>query len=508
MPQPIVNKMNIEQAMPFSKHILIPHKKTSQLVPLELTNVQQDWIRTINDNKYSVCLKGRQTFISTATKFYILLWALNHPGLTANIFVHKYDIANEFVQDIANWCEFLQIPKFRNSQCRLELANGAKIVGFSGKSNTSGGKFSGQARGGSCHLLYMSEFAMYDNAPLIMSSAGPTLSRDGKFIIESTSTGPGTEFHKLFAPDSNWTQRFYSIEQHDIYQEPPPVEDPTWASNWEVYQEYGFSSEPHAAWFHKQLHTELSGDMKRALYEFPVLESHAWETFEGRFFDRSTEQIEYFTDGPVKGLNVYKRPSAHTRYVIGYDPAGGTKRDNAAICVLDRYDGSLCASWVNNELNLDVQCERLKQIYKYYHYPVDGHPNQPVGQVEAIVLEKNGLGLGAMAIARKLLLPITPVHTGGGGYNKENSKYFNFLAVKKAVDNYRLVGDSLLHEETEKLARDKKGGFVGPDDMISAISFALVYINKNPQTKPMSLIDRSRVFSVDKYLKPKKVYLP
>ncbi len=169
---------------------------------------------------------------------------------------------------------------------------------------------------------------------------------------------------------------------------------------------------------------------------------------------------------------------------------------------MDRYTGQLQAIWYSNKLETDKQIAILRKIHNYFNNPVDGPPNKPVGQVDVICVEENGIGNGVIPFIRRMNLPLYTFASQGGSH--DHSKYLNFITVLRAIELGILEGDAQLYHEVTSLKRSAKGKFSGDDDIICAIAFALVYINKFPQLKPRFDNDPNK-FNMDKWLKPKNI---
>ncbi|HJZ06409.1 MAG TPA: hypothetical protein VJ327_11265 [Patescibacteria group bacterium] len=491
--------MNLNNLLRIAGLLKIANQAENSITSLVLTPIQSDWIKTIDANQYSICLKSRQVYVSTASLYYVLMWAITHPGLTAAVYIDSYTKATNFLHIIEDWLGQLGIKCTESNSKYIRLPNDTTIRAFSAVSRAPG-DFSRAGRSTTAHLLYFSEMAFYSDPEALFASATASATPDAKIIIESTSSGEGTFFAKLYNT-AGWVSRFYGIEAHPAYTSDLPITNKEWAN----LQTLGFTSRPHASFFQQRLTGFYIGDLKRLLLEMPILEEHAWLSISGRFIDRDLQVIPYITN-KIRDLHIYQPPTAKTRYIIGYDPSGGTERDHAAIAVGDLYTGRLCASWAANNLDTDQQIEVLKQIYGFYNIPEDRHKFSDEKYVHTIAVERNGVGLGLLPFLRKQALPLYEVTTESG--NKDFSKYANFLQVKRAVESSLLQGDQHLADEVKGLARDSRGRFVGKDDLIAATSFYLGYIARHNPQRPATALDPHIYFDGSKAFKQKRAIIP
>lgn len=484
-------RVNLDVWLRIASNLRIPNQEQNKITPLPLTPVQREWMETVNDNRLSICLKARQIYISTASQLYVLGWALVNPGLTASIFLDDHDKAKRVIRIMSGWCSQLGIEHESNAK-EVRLWNGAFINAYSALSRRSNA-FSGTARGTSAQLLYFSELAFYAEAEASFSAATSSGSPDAKIIVESTSTGKNSLFHRLYnAP--GWVPKFWGIESHGPYQSSTQLTPEQQIK----YQELGFKSLTHAAFFHDKLTNLFTGDKNRCLMEYPVLEEHAWTSLEGRFIETDNLQLkEYEPHQTIRPMRVFHKPTVQTRYIIGYDPSAGSGLDEAAISVIDRYTGRLEATWTSNQLDADAQVAILKQIHDFYAHPADlpkwGDPKE--SYVETIIIENNGIGGGIAPFMRKAGLPVYEATTIGG--DKDYSKYLNFLLVKRDVEIGRLSGDEAFRDECIGLCRQADGKFTGKDDLIASVGFCLAYMQRHPRTPPKSQINRNTHFDME-----------
>lgn len=482
--------MKLDKLIKLSKLLTIPDQVKNTASPFILTDIQKDFLNLIHNNKRTILLKARQIYATTASLLYVMGWCLTNPGLTAAIYFDDHSKCLDKIKQIEAWLNQLGIDCIESNQRYLKLPNGAIIRAFSAVSRGPAG-FSRAGRGTTANLLYFSELGFYPDAENTFTSAVSSATPNAKIIVESTSSGANTLFNKLYYAEG-WASKFYGCQDHKAYVSDVPLQDKEWAN----YQDLGFTSKPHASWFHSKLKEEFGNDLKRFILEFPILEEHCWLSQSGRFIDKDTKVIP-FTTNHIKDLHIYYKPTATSHYIVTFDPSQGVSLDHAAIAVLDLYTGKLMASWVSNKVDVDQQSQILSQIYNFYNIPLDRPKFSPELHVKCIVVESNGVGGGTIPFLRKGGLPIYEITTLGG--TKDYSKYLNFLNVKRVVEDEKLEGDEHLLKEVKGLTRNEKGKFLGSDDLIAAIGFGLSYIERVKPHRSAPPKDPQKVFMVNKF---------
>ena len=159
------------------------------LVPFKMYDFQKHIVRTIHDNRFTICKLPRQSGKSTTTVSYLLHYALFNPNSNIAILANKSSTARDILGRVQlayeNLPKWLQQGVINWNKGNIELENKSQIVAAATSSSA--------IRGGSYNIIFLDEFAFVppNIAEMFFSSVYPTISsgQKTKMIIVSTPYG-------------------------------------------------------------------------------------------------------------------------------------------------------------------------------------------------------------------------------------------------------------------------------------------------------------------------------
>jgi hypothetical protein len=165
---------------------------------IELYPKQEELLRFMADEKRTIVLASRQTGKSTCYTIFVLWLCIFHPEKKVLIAANKSSTATELVGRIKLAYEHL--PMWL--KCGVKVWNAQEVV-FTNLSSFKGASTSSDAaRGTSCNVLILDEFAFIPNnlANKFFTSVYPIISssKESKVIIVSTPNGVGNLYHEIW----------------------------------------------------------------------------------------------------------------------------------------------------------------------------------------------------------------------------------------------------------------------------------------------------------------------
>ena len=193
------------------------------LVPFKMYPFQEHIVRTIHDNRFTICKLPRQSGKSTTTVSYLLHYALFNPNSNIAILANKSSTARDILSRVQlayeNLPKWMQQGVINWNKGNIELENKSVIVAAATSSSA--------IRGGSYNIIFLDEFAFVENATEFYTSTYPVVSagRDTKVIITSTANGLGNVFHKIWEGAIQETNEFipFRVDWWDV-----PGRDEEW----------------------------------------------------------------------------------------------------------------------------------------------------------------------------------------------------------------------------------------------------------------------------------------
>tara|TARA_B100000700_G_scaffold152450_1_gene169221 strand:+ start:3169 stop:4824 length:1656 start_codon:yes stop_codon:yes gene_type:complete len=183
------------------------------IVPLDLYDFQLDIMKSVIQNRFSICKMPRQSGKTTTMVAVILWFVLFNESFNCAILANKASTAREILgrlQMAYEWLpHWLQQGIVEWNKGSLELENGSKILASSTSSSA--------IRGGSFSLVYLDEFAFVppELQEEFFASVYPTISSGATSRVMITSTPKGMNlFYKLWIDAEEGRNEYTPIQVH------------------------------------------------------------------------------------------------------------------------------------------------------------------------------------------------------------------------------------------------------------------------------------------------------
>ena len=311
------------------------------LVPFKMYDFQRHIVRTIHDNRFTICKLPRQSGKSTTTVSYLLHYALFNPNSNIAILANKSTTARDILGRVQlayeNLPKWMQQGVINWNKGNIELENKSVIVAAATSSSA--------IRGGSYNIIFLDEFAFVpaNIAEQFFSAVYPTISsgQKTKMIIVSTPYGMN-QFYKLWTDAENNRNDYVPIEVH--WSE-VPGRDEAWKdatirnTSPEQFQQE-FECE-----FLGSVNTLINPSKIKTLAYIDPLQSNA-------------------------GLDVYEDPIKGNTYVCTVDVARGVSKDYSAFLILDvtQMPFKIVAKFRNNEIRPLLFPHTIDQVCKAFNH--------------------------------------------------------------------------------------------------------------------------------------------
>ena len=311
------------------------------LIPFKLYDFQKKIVKTIHENRFTICKLPRQSGKSTTTISYLLHYALFNPNSNIALLANKSSTARDILSRLQlayeNLPKWLQQGVINWNKGNIELENKSTIVAAATSSSA--------IRGGSYNIIFLDEFAFVPTniAEMFFSSVYPTISagKNTKMIIVSTPYGMN-QFYKLWIDAENKRNDYVPIEVH--WSEVPGRDE-----DWKEMTIRNTSPEQ----FQQEFECEFLGSVntlispakiKTMAYLNPIKTSGSIEMFEA----------------PIKD---------HT-YVCTVDVSRGVDKDYSAFIIFDvtTMPFKVVAIYKNNEVKPFVFPNVIEQVCKGYNH--------------------------------------------------------------------------------------------------------------------------------------------
>ena len=311
------------------------------LIPFKLYDFQKKIVKTIHENRFTICKLPRQSGKSTTTISYLLHYALFNPNSNIALLANKSSTARDILSRLQlayeNLPKWLQQGVKNWNKGNIELENKSTIVAAATSSSA--------IRGGSYNIIFLDEFAFVPTniAEMFFSSVYPTISagKNTKMIIVSTPYGMN-QFYKLWIDAENKRNDYVPIEVH--WSEVPGRDE-----DWKEMTIRNTSPEQ----FQQEFECEFLGSVntlispakiKTMAYLNPIKTSGSIEMFEA----------------PIKD---------HT-YVCTVDVSRGVDKDYSAFIIFDvtTMPFKVVAIYKNNEVKPFVFPNVIEQVCKGYNH--------------------------------------------------------------------------------------------------------------------------------------------
>ena len=183
------------------------------LVNFDMFDFQELFVKTINDNRFTIGKMPRQCGKSTTLVAYILWYILFNPTSNVAILANKQTVAKLHMDRLKVAYEYL--PKWLQqgikewNKMSIELENGSRIIAAATSASA--------IRGGSFNLIMLDEFAHVPEniANDFYTSVFPTITsgKSTKLVIISTPYGLNL-FYKIWVDSSEHRNDFKNVEIH------------------------------------------------------------------------------------------------------------------------------------------------------------------------------------------------------------------------------------------------------------------------------------------------------
>ena len=310
------------------------------LVPFNMYPFQEKIVKTIHENRFTICKLPRQSGKSTTTISYLMHYAMFNSNSNIAILANKSSTARDILGRLQlayeNLPKWMQQGVVNWNKGNIELENKSTIVAAATSSSA--------IRGGSYNIIFLDEFAFVPTniAEMFFSSVYPTISsgQKTKMVIVSTPYGMN-QFYKLWTDAEKKKNDYIPIEVH--WSEVPGRDEA-----WKEMTIRNTSPEQ----FQQEFECEFLGSVntlispakiKNAVYVDPIKTGGSVDQFEE----------------PIKG---------HT-YVVTVDVARGVDKDYSAFIVFDvtQMPFKVVALYKNNEVKPFVFPNIISEIAKRYN---------------------------------------------------------------------------------------------------------------------------------------------
>jgi hypothetical protein len=311
------------------------------LVPFKMYGFQKHIVRTIHDNRFTICKLPRQSGKSTTTISYLLHYALFNPNSNIAILANKSSTARDILGRLQlayeNLPKWLQQGVINWNKGNIELENKSTIVAAATSSSA--------IRGGSFNIIFLDEFAFVpaNIAEMFFSSVYPTISsgKKTKMIIVSTPHGMNM-YYKLWVDAINKQNDYVPIEVH--WSEVPGRDE-----KWKETTIRNTSPEQ----FQQEFECEFLGSVDTLISPAKIKATPYIPAIESK-----------------NGLHMFKRPEKGRMYACTVDVARGTGKDYSAFTIIDvtKIPYEVVCTYKNNEIKPHVFPSIVEQVCKGYNH--------------------------------------------------------------------------------------------------------------------------------------------
>jgi len=317
------------------------------LVPFKMYDFQKHIVRTIHDNRFTICKLPRQSGKSTTTISYLLHYALFNPNSNIAILANKSSTARDILGRLQlayeNLPKWLQQGVINWNKGNIELENKSQIVAAATSSSA--------IRGGSFNIIFLDEFAFVpaNIAEMFFSSVYPTISsgQKTKMIIVSTPYGMN-QFYKLWVDAENKRNDYVPIEVH--WSEVPGRDEA-----WKEATIRNTSPEQ----FQQEFECEFLGSVNTLISPAKIKNMGFLKPIQSN-----------------AGIDIYENPIKGHTYVATVDVARGVTKDYSAFVVFDvsKMPYKIVAKFRDNEIKpllFPHTIEKVCNAYNHAHVLVE-----------------------------------------------------------------------------------------------------------------------------------------
>lgn len=326
---------------------------------------QAEMVKAMCNRQRVIVLASRQCGKSTSYSIFALWFILANKDKNILICANRFKTATDILmriqmayQELPNW---LKPGVVEWNKSKIVFDNGCSISAEATSANSG--------RGGSCNVLICDEFAFLKQGveAEFMESVFPTISssKTSKIIIVSTPRGMGNEFYKIYSKAS--------LDLDDKHVDKNLRWTPVRVDWWDVPGR-------DEKWKEHQIET-FGGNTARFLQEFgnsflgsveTLIEPEVIENFKAKFEKGHKEykEVQLHKQFEKTRIKIFYPPEKGHAYIIGGDPAMGTKSDFHAMSVFDitnTYHIKQVASYYDNETPPKVFAYMLAKVATLYN---------------------------------------------------------------------------------------------------------------------------------------------
>jgi len=311
------------------------------LIPFEMYPFQENIVRTIHDNRFTICKLPRQSGKSTTMISYLLHHVLFNQDKKVAILANKLTTARELLQRLKksyeNLPKWLQQGIVEWNKLSIHLENGSKVIASSTSSSA--------VRGDTYSIILLDEFAFVPNniAEDFFNSVYPTISsgKSTKVVVVSTPKGMNM-FYKMWKNAEKDKNSYVPIEVH--WNEIPGRD--------QKFKEETIRNTSERQWMQEFECTFLGS-------EDTLISSAKLATM--------------VFDDPIKssmeGLDIFEEPKKDRLYIMCIDTCRAQGADYHAFTVVDvtEMPYKVVAKFRNNEMPVLVYPTMIQKIGNYYN---------------------------------------------------------------------------------------------------------------------------------------------
>ena len=311
------------------------------LIPFDMYDFQRNIVRTIHDNRFTICKLPRQSGKSTTMISYLLHHILFNQDKKVAILANKLTTARELLQRLKksyeNLPKWLQQGIVEWNKLSIHLENGSKVIASSTSSSA--------VRGDTYSMILLDEFAFVPNniAEDFFNSVYPTISsgESTKVVIVSTPKGMNM-FYKMWKNAENEKNSYVPIEVH--WNEIPGRDQKFKEETIRNTSERQWMQEFECAFLGSEDTLISSAKLATMVFEDPI---------------RSA----------VDGLDIFEEPKKDNVYIMCVDTCRAQGADYHAFSIIDvtQMPYRMVAKYRNNTLPVLMYPTVVDKMGKYYN---------------------------------------------------------------------------------------------------------------------------------------------
>lgn len=366
----------------FIKNYIKVQHPTRGIVPFDLYEYQERFIKHMQDNRFVITLQPRQCGKTLTVAMFLIWYAMFNPDALLLIASknqnHALEIAGRVrfaYENLPNWIKCGL--KYYNRH-NIEFDNGSRIISEATTEKTG--------RGLAITKIYLDELAFIN--PRIQSelwkSLTPTLSTGGSAIISSTPNGDTELFASLWRGANTHGDGRPGVNGYSPFRV-------FWQEHPERTPEYRAAHGMNDYWDEMVSQLGLLPTRQEVGCEF--LSSDALLINSLKLIQLTDRMYNHEDMGFKFWVPEEEIGGQGKTYLVGVDPATGTGKDFSVIQVFDFPKLNQVAEWRSNEINIPLLYAKLKWVLEKLTKPVGR------GRAECIwTFERNGIGEAIAAL--------------------------------------------------------------------------------------------------------------